>query len=135
MLAFEKRTCQKILKQGNITLNGYLVSLAELFSFSSRRWSNKSHDFTSTNHKTDFFRVAGKACRELPHPSKVSGKKGLKKKIGSNHAFFRDNKQQKFKKPVKYKAMYGVILHIEALISLKNTWLPPIIFSDTKSTS
>jgi len=30
--------------------------------------------------------------------------------------------------------MYGVLSHIEALLSLKNAWLPPIFFLDTKST-
>ena len=43
-------------------------------------------------------------------------------------------KQQLLKKAVKYKAMYGLFFQIEALLSLKNTWLPQIFFLDTKST-
>ena len=31
--------------------------------------------------------------------------------------------------------MHGVFFQIEALLSLKNAWLPPIFFLDTKSTS
>ena len=34
-------------------------------------------------------------------------------------------KQLLFYKTVKYKAMYGVFSQIEALLSLKNAWLPP----------
>ena len=30
--------------------------------------------------------------------------------------------------------MYGVLSQIEAQLSLKNAWLPPIFFLDTKST-
>ena len=30
--------------------------------------------------------------------------------------------------------MYGVFYQIEALLSLKNAWLPPIFFLDTDST-
>ena len=30
--------------------------------------------------------------------------------------------------------MYGVLSQIEASLSLKNAWLPPIFFLDTKST-
>ena len=30
--------------------------------------------------------------------------------------------------------MYGFFFQIEALLSLKNAWLPPIFFLDTKST-
>ena len=30
--------------------------------------------------------------------------------------------------------MYGIFFHIEALLSLKNAWLPPIFFLDAKST-
>ena len=30
--------------------------------------------------------------------------------------------------------MYGILSQIEALLSLKNAWLPPIFFLDTKST-
>ena len=30
--------------------------------------------------------------------------------------------------------MYGVLSQIEAYLSLKNAWLPPIFFSDTKDT-
>ena len=45
------------------------------------------------------------------------------------------NKQQYFIKEVKYQKMYGVFFfEIEALLSLKNTWLPAIFFLDTKST-
>ena len=38
------------------------------------------------------------------------------------------------KKLLKYKAMYGVLSQIEAYLFLKNAWLPPIFFLDTKST-
>ena len=38
------------------------------------------------------------------------------------------------KAAVKYKAMYGVLLQIEALLSLKNAWLPQLFFLDAKST-
>ena len=31
--------------------------------------------------------------------------------------------------------MYGVFSQIEAYLSLKNAWLPPIFFLDTKTTS
>ena len=31
--------------------------------------------------------------------------------------------------------MYGILSQIEAYLSLKNSWLPPIFFLDTKSTS
>ena len=31
--------------------------------------------------------------------------------------------------------MYGVLSQIEAQLSLKNAWLPPIFFLDTKSTN
>ena len=34
-------------------------------------------------------------------------------------------KPQLFGKAVKYKAMYGVFFQIEALLSPKNSWLPP----------
>ena len=45
-------------------------------------------------------------------------------------------KELEFKTVVKYKAMYGVkFFYIEALLSLKNAWLPAIFFLDTKSTS
>ena len=30
--------------------------------------------------------------------------------------------------------MYGVLSQIEAYLSLKNAWLPPVFFLDTKST-
>ena len=30
--------------------------------------------------------------------------------------------------------MYGILSQIEAYLSLKNAWLPPIFFLDTKST-
>ena len=30
--------------------------------------------------------------------------------------------------------MYGVLFQIEAYLSLKNAWLPPIFFLDTKTT-
>ena len=30
--------------------------------------------------------------------------------------------------------MYGVVFQIEALLSLKNAWLPPIFLLDTEST-
>ena len=30
--------------------------------------------------------------------------------------------------------MYGVLSQLEAYLSLKNAWLPPIFFSDTKTT-
>ena len=30
--------------------------------------------------------------------------------------------------------MYGVLSQIEAYLSLKNAWLPPIFFLDTKTT-
>ena len=30
--------------------------------------------------------------------------------------------------------MYGVLSQIEAFLSLKNAWLPPIFFLDTKTT-
>ena len=69
--------------------------------------------------------------------------KGLlesKKKIGGNHAFLEISKQQLFEIAVKYKAMYGVFLffffffQIDALLSPKNAWLPPIFFLDSKST-
>ena len=30
--------------------------------------------------------------------------------------------------------MYGVLFKIEAFLSLKNAWLPPIFFLDTKNT-
>ena len=45
------------------------------------------------------------------------------------------------KKAVKYKAMYSVVVVVvffffqfEALLSVKNAWLPPIFFLDTNST-
>ena len=38
------------------------------------------------------------------------------------------------KKAVKYKAVFGVFLQIEALLSLKNAWLPQIFVWGTKST-
>ena len=46
------------------------------------------------------------------------------------------HKQQLFQKAVKYKVMYGVFFffQIQALLSLKNAWLPPIFFLDTEST-
>ena len=50
-------------------------------------------------------------------------------KIGGSGAFLAIIKQQLFKKPVKYKAMYGVFL-----LSLKNVRLHPIFFLNTKST-
>ena len=50
------------------------------------------------------------------------------KKIGGNHAIFN------LQKALKYKAMYGVHSQIEAELSLKNAWLLPIFFLDTKST-
>ena len=57
-----------------------------------------------------------------------------KKKIGGNHAFFKDNSLIIFVKYFKYKAMYGVLSQIEAQLSLKNAWLPPIFFLDAKNT-
>ena len=42
--------------------------------------------------------------------------------------------QQYVQKVIKYKAMYGVLFQIEAERYLKSAWLPPIFFSDTKST-
>ena len=51
------------------------------------------------------------------------------------HAFLEIIKQQLlFLKTVKYKEMYGVLFKIEAFLSLKNAWLSPIFFLDTKST-
>ena len=38
------------------------------------------------------------------------------------------------KRIVKNKAMYGVFFQIEALLSMKNAWLPQNFFLDTKST-
>ena len=35
---------------------------------------------------------------------------------------------------LKYKAIYGIFFQIEALLSLKNAWLPPIFILDTKNT-
>ena len=57
-----------------------------------------------------------------------------KKKIGGNHAFFKDNSRTIFVKSFKIKAMYGVLSQIEAQLSLKNAWLPPIFFLDTNNT-
>ena len=52
--------------------------------------------------------------------------------------FFRDNSAtitlSYSKAAVKYKAMYGILLQIEALLSLKNAWLPQIFFLDAKNT-
>ena len=51
----------------------------------------------------------------------------IHKKIGSNHATI-------ILKTVKYKEMYGVLFKNEAFLSLKNAWLPPVFFLDTKNT-
>ena len=60
----------------------------------------------------------------------------IQKENWGNQAFFRDNKARIILKDclVKYKAMDGVFLQIEALLSLKNAWLTQIFFLDTKGT-
>ena len=55
-----------------------------------------------------------------------------KENWGVTTHFLEINKQQLFWKAVKYQAMYDVFLHIEALLSMKNAWFPPIL--DTKIT-
>ena len=61
-----------------------------------------------------------------------------KRKLGVTTHFFRDNSAtitlSYSKAAVKYKAMYGVVLQIVALLSLKSAWLPQIFFLDAKST-
>ena len=57
-----------------------------------------------------------------------------KKKIGGNHAFFKDNLSTIFAKSFKLQAMYDVLYQTEAQLSLKNALLPPIFFLDSKST-
>ena len=57
-----------------------------------------------------------------------------KRKLGVTTHFLEIINQQLFKKTVKYKAMYGVFFQIEALLSVKNAWLPQLFFLDTKST-
>ena len=42
--------------------------------------------------------------------------------------------EQYLYKALKCNAMYGVLSQIEAQLSLKNAWLPPILVLDTKST-
>ena len=42
--------------------------------------------------------------------------------------------EQYLYKALNYKAMYGVLSQIEAQLSLRNAWLPPVFFLDTKST-
>ena len=56
------------------------------------------------------------------------------RKLGVTTHFLEIIKQQLFQKTVKYKAMYGIFSQIEALLSLKNAWLPLIFSLDTKST-
>ena len=63
----------------------------------------------------------------------------IQKENWGNRAFFRDSEATIIlkKKTVKYKLLYGVFFffffQIEALLSLKNAWLPPIFFLGTKS--
>ena len=59
-----------------------------------------------------------------------------KRKLGVTMPFLEAIKQQLlFQEAVKYKAMYSIFfLPIEALLSLKNAWLPPVFILDTKST-
>ena len=57
-----------------------------------------------------------------------------KRKLRLTTHFLEIIKQQLFKKLVKYKAMYGAFFQIETLLSLKNAWLPPLFFLDTKIT-
>ena len=59
-----------------------------------------------------------------------------RKKIGGNHAFFRDNLQTIILKSAKKlkQCMAFFFYQIEALLSLKNSCLPPIFFLNTKNT-
>ena len=73
---------------------------------------------------------------EMREKQILAGAVGIKKENWGKHASFRDKYEQLFEKAAKYKEMYYVFFQIEALLSLKNTWLwlPPIFFLDTKST-
>ena len=58
----------------------------------------------------------------------------IKKKIGGNHAFFEDNLSTIFGKSFNIQSnVWRSFPFIEAQLSLKNAWLPPIFFLDTKS--
>ena len=57
-----------------------------------------------------------------------------KRKLGITTHFSKIINPQYEQKAFKYKAMYGVPFQIKASLSLKNAWLPPIFFLDTKST-
>ena len=58
-----------------------------------------------------------------------------KRKLGVAKRFLEIIKQQLFQKTEKYKAMYGVFFQIEAVLPLKNAWLPQnYFFLGTKST-
>ena len=50
--------------------------------------------------------------------------------------FLEITKQQVFYETVKYEATYGIFFFskLKLFLSLKNAWLPPIFFLDTKST-
>ena len=63
------------------------------------------------------------------------GKQILAKKIGGNHAFFRDNKATIILNNSKIQSnVLRFFFQIEALLFLKNARLPQIFFLDTKST-
>ena len=76
-------------------------------------------------------------CVVYDYVGKVDLSKGYgspKRKLGVTTHLLEIIQQQLFQKAVTYKARCGVFFQIEALLSLKNAWLPPIFFLDTKST-
>ena len=55
---------------------------------------------------------------------------GIQKEIGGTHAFFRDNQATIIQKSSKIQGnVWHFCFHIEALLSLKQAWLPLIFFS------
>ena len=58
---------------------------------------------------------------------------GIQKEPWDSRAFLKIIRKLD-QKAVKYKVMFGVFSQVEALLSLKNVWFPPIFFLDTKST-
>ena len=90
-----------------------------------------SHPLRTVPTNTEVF------CVVYDYVGKADFSKGYwnpKRKLGVTTHLSEIIKQQLFKKVVNYKAVYGIFYHIEALLSLKNEWLPPIFFLDIKRT-
>ena len=59
----------------------------------------------------------------------------IQKENGGKHTFFKDKRAKIILKSSKIQSnVWRFFFQIEALVSLKNAWLPPIFFLDTKST-